>query len=219
MTLIVLGILIAFSLDAAWDARRAGRVERQVLRSLQSEMRFNLGELNSGDSLRAAGLEAARQLFALAGPTAAPRPWTEVEALLLQMWAGALTYDPRTGTVDAIVSGGRLDLIESDALRSALASWPEQLRDVREEEDRSVDYVIEHFWPYLEGRVVIPADGSQWQGAFNESTSVTILRDVAFAHHISQQMHRLRLTLDDASDLRALIQRTLDLVEAELADT
>ncbi len=217
--LIVLGILIAFSLDAAWDARQVRRAEHDVLRSLQDEMEYNLRELDTGDSLRSAGLEAGRALFALTGPDVAPRPWADIESLLLRMAEGILTYDPRTGTINAIVGGGRLDLISNESLRSALASWQEQLRDVREEEDRSIEYVLEQFWPYWEGRVVFPADGSQWGGAFDEAISGEILRDVTFAKHVAQQMHRLRLTLDDAADLRALILDILGLVRAELADT
>lgn len=217
--LIVLGILIAFSVDAAWDARQVRRAERDVLHSLQGEMAYNLRELDASDSLRSAGLEAGRALFALTGPDAAMRPWADLESLLLRLSEGALTFEPRTGTINSIVGGGRLDLIRNDSLRSALASWQEQLRDVREEEDRSIEYLVEQFWPYWEGLVVFPADGSDWGGAFDGTTSLEILRDVTFAKHVAQQMHRLRLTLDDSADLRALINDILGLVGAELAGT
>jgi hypothetical protein len=218
VALIVLGILIAFSLDAAWDVRQLRQVEQDLLRSLRSEMEFNLLELGVGDSLRAAGLEAARRLFSLTGPAAAPRPFAEIEALLLRTAEGTVTYDPRTGTVNAIVGGGRMELVRNDSLRLALASWQEQLRDVREEEDRCIEYLLQQFWPYLEGRVVLPTEGSPWEGAFDETTTTELLRDVTFAKHVAQQMHRLRLTLDDAADLRALILDILGLVRFDLDD-
>ena len=209
VSLIVLGILIAFALDAAWDARARRLAEHDLLAALQDEMEFNLQALDEADSVRATALEAARDLFALCGPEVEGRPFGEIEALLLRIAAGATTLEPRTGTVNSIIQAGKLDLIRSETLRSALASWHEQLRDLREEEDRNIEYLLNRFWTYLEGRVVLVAGGTQWEGAFDASTAEELLRDPRFATHVGQQMHRIRLTMDDASDLRALIREIL----------
>jgi hypothetical protein len=98
----------------------------------------------------------------------------------------------------------------------AIASWQEELRDVREEEDRSIQYLLDRFWTYLEGRVVLHPVGSGWEGSSNSATSLSLLRDPVFAKHVAQQMHRIRLTMDDAADLRELMDRMLRLIDEEL---
>jgi hypothetical protein len=216
VALIVVGILIAFALDAAWDNRSRRIAESALLSSLRSETEHNLRELAQEDASRAIALDAARELFARAGPIAQPEPYVELEAQLLQIAEGANTYEARTGTINSIVQAGKLDLIRSDSLRMAIASWQEQLRDVREEEDRSIQYLLDRFWTYLEGRVVLPTNGSGWEGSFDSATSASLLRDPVFAKHVAQQMHRIRMTLDDAADLRVLMERMLRLIDQEL---
>jgi hypothetical protein len=216
VTLIVLGILIAFGLDAAWGNRSRRIAEEDLLASLRSEAEHNLRELAREDSSRAIALDAARKLFARTGPMAEPEPYAEMEAQLLQIAGGANTYEPSTGTINSIIQAGQLDLIRSDSLRMAIASWQEQLRDVREEEDRSIQYLLERFWTYLEGRVVLHPAGSGWEGSFDAATAESLLRDPVFAKHVAQQMHRIRLTLDDAADLRELMERMLRLIDEEI---
>ena len=216
VVLIVLGILIAFAVDAGWDKRNRRITELDLLSSLRTEMVYNLQALNEEDILRASSLSAARALFALTGPGATAESYQDVETLLLQIAAGANTFEPQTGTINSILEAGALDLVRNDTLRSRIASWHEQLRDVREEEDRSIAYLLEHFWTYLEGRVVLHASGSGWEGSYGPTTATSLLRDPVFAKHVAQQMHRLRLTMDDAADLRTLVEEMLRLVDREL---
>jgi hypothetical protein len=216
VALIVLGILIAFGLDAAWGNRSRRIAEEELLTSLRSEAEHNLRELAREDSARAIALDAARKLFARTGPMAEPEPYAGIEAQLLQIAGGANTYEPSTGTINSIVQAGKLDLIRSDSLRMAIASWQEELRDVREEEDRSIQDFLDRFWTYLEGRVVLHPVGSGWEGSSNSATSLSLLRDPVFAKHVAQQMHRIRLTMDDAADLRELMDRMLRLIDEEL---
>jgi hypothetical protein len=213
--LIVLGILIAFGLDASWTDRNRRATEKDLLRGLEREMRYNIATLDEADALRAASLEAARALFARTGPEAEAEAYSDVEALLLRIAEGVNTFEPRTGTVNSIIQAGKLDLIRSDPLQTAIASWEEQLRDVREEEDRSIENITERFWPYMAGRIVFPSAGSPWEGAFDAPTTEALLRDPAFAQHVAHQMHRIRLTMDDAADLRDLIQHMLRLIDEE----
>ena len=46
-----------------------------------------------------------------------------------------MTYDPTSGTLNALVSDGRLGLIEDLELRDGLASWLRALQDINENED------------------------------------------------------------------------------------
>ena len=214
--LIVLGILIAFGLDAWWENRSRRAVELNLLRQLRTDLVSNLAELDRADSLREVSFDAARTLFALTGPSATPPPYAEVEALILRVAEGANTYEPRTGTVNSIIQAGRLELIEGDSLRLALAAWEEQLRDVREEEDRCIANLLEHFWPFLEGQVVFPSEGSAWENTFGPEVVASLLRDPGFATHVAQQMHRYRMALEDAADLRTLMLDMLRFVDTEV---
>jgi site-specific recombinase len=129
VVLIVLGVVIAFGVDARWEDALERRTELRVLRSIQSEMAENQLRLDQAIQVRISARQAAETLLGMTGPEAEPQLMTVVDSLLRAADRGVATYDPVTGSTDALVPGGQLSSISSDSLRLALVSWPEQLRE------------------------------------------------------------------------------------------
>ena len=63
------------------------------------------------------------------------------------MWAP--TFDPGSGTRDALVSSGRLELIENVQLRDLLSSWQSLVDELRDNQLAVRSYVPEILVPYL----------------------------------------------------------------------
>ena len=53
---------------------------------------------------------------------------------LVSSLSPGMTYDPTSGTLNALVSDGRLGLIDDPELRDGLASWLRALQDINENE-------------------------------------------------------------------------------------
>ena len=145
MVVVVASILIAFGLDAKWDDVVERREEIRLLSSLRSEMSLNLDRIRASVAVRQAARASADALLQMTGPDAGPQDLLLVDSLMHSMRSALATYDPRTGSTDALVLGGQLSLITNDSLRLVLASWPELLRDLREDERSAIEQNYAYF--------------------------------------------------------------------------
>lgn len=120
---VVGSILLAFAIDAAWDARQESREALELLRGLEEELETN-------DQVLAASLEASRagreQLatFLALSPVEASQvsqqdAMTTVYLPHVRDWSEALS----TGFLDATISSGKLSLIRSPEVRASLARF------------------------------------------------------------------------------------------------
>jgi hypothetical protein len=176
-TAIVASILLAFAIDAGWQERQERMEEQRVLSDLEEEfiaIRSVLQEhaAQTRDSLQA--LEAFLREFE-SGPSA--NTGEIVAAMLLEM-LNPQTSDVANGTLEALLSSGRLDIVENRELRAQLAGWKSAISEVWDDQEIHSKLVFETFIPYFvaEG---IPAGTliSQWQPEW--SAPVTAIRDDA----------------------------------------
>jgi hypothetical protein len=182
--LIVVGVVAAFGVDARWEDYLERREELRTLRSLQVEMLENGSRLEQAIQVRMDARDAGRTLLDMTGPAAQPQLISIVDSLLMATSMGVATYDPVTGSTDALVVGGRLASISSDSLRLALASWPEQLRDVREDEVWMIEYSMTNGLPISFGQHLFGSTGASWRAPPGQLTPVPLLRDPNFARTI-----------------------------------
>lgn len=132
--LIVVSILLAFAIDAWWEDSRERADERATLQDLRQEFQQNRTELG-----RTMGLhrEAAGSLQALSEMSDA-----EVRALppdrVLRFHIDLVrsnTFDDRIGTLDGLITSGRLGIIRSDEVRSLLGLWKGTVDDLFDDAD------------------------------------------------------------------------------------
>jgi hypothetical protein len=129
---IIISILLAFAIDASWDAWTEGLVEEAVIEGIREEFETNLVLI---DELLVEHRWADTALVAF---FAAPTPDSEIEAesVVGDLTAGLLVgdlLDPSTGTLEMLVNSGRLDLISDAALRSLLWTWKRQSEDLEDD--------------------------------------------------------------------------------------
>ncbi|MEJ2481611.1 MAG: hypothetical protein P8049_00405 [Gemmatimonadota bacterium] len=220
---IVASILLAFALDTWWDERSERVEEQAVLVNLREEFeaaeaQFDLYfgfhrriEASLGQTLGAARAAFARNLATISVPDTA-----------LALAYLSPTYDPRLGTLEGLLSSGRLRLIRDPELRRALAGWNGLLREASEEEMKSLRHVADHLDPVLRARmdvsgalgILLPfVDGELSADRLAGVSSVPIDSEVVgvFAVRHIHEAHGL----DDLADVRDEIQRILQLIEAQ----
>ena len=149
---IVLSILLAFAIDAAW-AQRAQRVEaRELLTGLQSEFEVHRSELVRFRD-RWIGVRAATErLLELTGSEIAAKP-VVMDSLILAVLNPA-TFDPRTGTLEAAKGSGQLGLIGSRELRERFSAWDGVVEEVRDNELAMREFILSTIVPYMAERGV-----------------------------------------------------------------
>jgi hypothetical protein len=124
---IVVSILLAFALDAWWDAKKEQDDLTEMLVLLDSELRRN-------SELLRASIEAHRAIESGLAETRASGTHRGAASPLIT----AEVFDPVTGALDALMASGYLRQIEDLGLRALIASLSGRFGDLAEKEGRAL---------------------------------------------------------------------------------
>lgn len=142
--LVVIGILIALSLNNWKDVAIQNKEEVQTLRQIREEFKANLLQLDEKISMRSAMVNAGAMLIEYHDDPSIIVPDSVV--VYLARTTVSPTFDPITND---LISGGRLYLIQNLELRSKLSKWPSDLVQVTEEETAWIFILRNVYMPFL----------------------------------------------------------------------
>lgn len=138
--MIVFSILLAFAIDAAWDARQERRTETVMRQALIADFE-TVRELLPQHRLEHERTFAATDYLISLIENAAEGDRVEVPDTLIVFPIRNPSFDAPTGALDALLSSGELRLIGDPELRRMLAAWPSRLQDATED-----DRLLREFW-------------------------------------------------------------------------
>ena len=211
--ILVLGILIAFALQAWWDGARDTEDEQQALRALRSELDLNLEGLEK-NIRRHDRVAQALEVFhdeMVASESA------EISDSILVAAIVSPTFDPSTGAIGNLQRLGA----GTPALAGAAARWRSVVDDATEEERRSRTFTDEHLSPFLSRTVDLPnADLSRlWifellDAPITEVTAVESSSELRFL--LSTRLKWARLASAELSEAREETHAMLRLLEEQI---
>ena len=211
--ILVLGILIAFALQAWWDGNRDAEEERQALRALRSEMELNLEGLET-NIRRHDRVAQAVHVFHTQMLTAES---AQISDSLLVAAIVSPTFDPSTGALESVQRLGA----GSASLAGAAARWRSVVDDATEDERRSRTFTDEQLSPFLSRTVDLPnADLSRlWvfeilEAPIAEMTAVQSSSELRFL--LSTRLKWARLSTAELSEARDETLTLLQLLDQEL---
>ena len=220
---IVVSILLAFALDAAWEERSRQREEIELLGDLLEEFRENLQLIERELQNHTTYAERADLLLKVADGEPVPDDDT-LERLLYNAFIGRTTYNPVSGTLDSYLSSGDPELVSNPELRRALAGWPRVVDDSAEDELRLTQFMDTQMKPFLAFRAPIQAVLSPSPPAY--MPSITPSTDALNLSRIMNQEGRSLVTLKVVAEWLAVREATsvveaahtiIGLLETELA--
>ncbi len=132
--LVIIGILIAVSVND-WNGDRKLKIEQQfILKDLKQEMTENLKALEIGISRNEKSFQAAIEMRALFNDTEAFNKMSDslFSALVTKMNMN-YTYDPQYGILNSIISSGQINQLSDKELKYLLASIKELTIDAIED--------------------------------------------------------------------------------------
>lgn len=219
---IIASILAAFALDTWWDGEKERREEQETLTALAAE--FSAARENivfyRGLQERILGSVAAVSDSLNAALGRGDRMIVLPDTLL--GWA----YIPPTttvtlGTLEGLVSSGRLSIIRNRELRSALASWGFELAEVTEEEADSRELTYGDFDETVRSRMSTYGLFAAAEGLFSGELGPEELRaarpvpvdtEMLGVFHLRENL--LAHALDEFDALLAALDSILELIEA-----
>jgi hypothetical protein len=146
---IVVSILLAFALNAWWEADRARDDEAAILQGLWVDFETTLGSLAQALAAQQTRVAVADTILQLTGPSPTRVTEDRAEDLLARLVNGAVPFRPVQGTLEALFASQGLGSISSPALRSALAAWPQHMARVEQVRQVQVGFMNTRLLPYL----------------------------------------------------------------------
>ncbi|WP_417364535.1 DUF6090 family protein [Galbibacter sp.] len=222
IVLVVIGILIALSINNWNQNSTRNKLELEALKNLKEDFDFNLSELRRIDSVNTRNIKSCLIILNHTG-----KRYTEDFILekYLNDAAASPDYVAKNGFLNDLVSSGNLGLIKNNALRNLLSSWPTILDELtlRELASEKSDFALIDF---------IMKNGS-WLNVdevigFNNSLNIKLpqsgfdidnkqmLKLPEFENRIENQIMFFNIVKDRYKDCMDLNKEIIQLLESEI---
>jgi len=131
----VVGILLAFGIQAWWEGRNEAAQRSALLASLASDFELASIDLARVRGYYEHGVATTAALLHLPTSQTLPRDvGPRVDSLLSYAMYGG-SFDPPDGTISAVLGSGNLNLLENQLLASELTAWPGRVSDLERTEE------------------------------------------------------------------------------------
>ena len=142
--LVVIGILIALSINNKNEEKKERAQETVILKQLLGDFNNNLEQLDQKISFRNTFMNSTKQLFKyIDNPNLRNKDSIDLHLAKTLPYA---TFDP---IINDLASSGELSLIKNIKLKQALTHWSSNIMDVIEDEVLWKKYRGEQYFPFL----------------------------------------------------------------------
>ena len=212
--LVIIGILIAVSINGWNEDRKLKQEEQSILKDLKQEMKMNLGALKNVIEGHEKSFEGALEMRALFEDreTFDKLSDSEFESIFRKMISND-TYDPRNGILNSIISSGRINQLSKKELIYLLASIKEWTVDAFEntmEIERLKDDLL--FSTYENARIIkdgkIVESGLQWKTFYDHPP----FRSLTNALYYFDRQYGLR----EEKELKQALEHIIELLDQQI---
>ncbi|WP_162919880.1 DUF6090 family protein [Hanstruepera ponticola] len=231
--LVVIGILIALQINNWNNERLSAREEKLLLENLKEEYQENLLNLNVAIKKRESQMKALNSLYDfVAGKLSVNETNKSIDSLI-GVSRYIPTYESRSGALQEIINGGKLNIIQNRQLRKYLSNWSAEVDDLRKIETGVYDIILNNYNTYLIDNYTltysdyfiaqslwkdIPMKETNWNGkkSNNKIDIQTILNDPKFESILSLVNLWAISSKISASELKNKTEIIIGLIDAEI---
>jgi hypothetical protein len=220
---IVGSILLAFAIDAWWTDREFDQWQSAQLRALRDEFSANWEELGVIVQTHDSNARTLESLITQIQGSEDKALVTVADAALVPLVSWR-TSDISTGTLDALLSSGRLADIDNPMVRRALAVWPSEVGNAQEDENLARDFVENVIVRALLGQGILETAyrSRPLPGDLDEEIEADSSTTFSFSPELIElatiRIIHSHMASRSISQLRVRIRYILDLIDAELED-
>ena len=215
---IVVSILLAFGIDAWWDARNDVVEEREILIGLEIEFVDLRARLDQWAKFNRDGIVVLEKYLSdsVAEMDAESVEWVFAYAYLINVL-------DQGGALDALLASGRLERIGDRDIRAMLVKWPDWLEDIHTNDLSYRDYGMREIIPFLtrngipktvcpEGQFVCAASGPA------PAIYLKMAKDPEFRAILTVRRTLMWVSARDLENARAESDRILALIRKRIAE-
>jgi hypothetical protein len=220
IVLVVLGILIALSINN-WNDHRKGKIKKNILlNALKVEFNNNLAQLDSVLKYDNLVVKSSFEFLKINSSDSILND-SQYMRILLQNTSWNWTFDPQIGALQSGKSSGDLNFIEDKTLTNLLYSYSDMVADAQENEDRALstrleaDRVIEKHVRNVDYR---STDRKELGESKFNSDYIGLVLDPLFEDYISNRYSRMLDAINELNDVRDLNLEILKKIDEELVN-
>lgn len=144
--LVVIGILIALSINNWNEQRKINKEEQNALINLKEDFQYNKSQIESLIFSTNRTLQANLKILEFTGKKSKPNSEVYFDSLINFINA-TKQYFPRNGFLDDLINSGKLSIFKNENLRNKLSLWKPKLENIYKQENSSLqfDYVLIDF--------------------------------------------------------------------------
>jgi len=146
---IVASILLAFAIDAWWDNRQERQGVRDILFALHEDFQSGKSFIEYYRKMSVARVDSADQLLKASRGGASSITEQEIDRLIGDLSFFSDTQIMSEGSIDALLAGRNIGMIESIKLRRLISGWPAFLEYARYNLKPDYDFLASTWVPYL----------------------------------------------------------------------
>ena len=140
IVLVVMGILIAVSVNNWNETQKDKTIEQKVLNTLNSDFTSNITQLQGNIDETEEMVGNIKKLFQLFRKTQTELSLLPKDSIRTGI-GGYATFNPSDGALTSLLLSGGLNIITNDSLKNKLTNWPNIVNDAKEDEDILVEKI------------------------------------------------------------------------------
>ena len=164
IVLVVVGILIALSINNWNEQSKERKVEKQILISLSEDFKANLLSLEYSIKTIPEIIEKYSMVLEYAGQLDHGLTQLMKDTIISTSYRSTDIVD---GALTSILGSNKLELIRNDSLKKLLTAYPSQIRNFKEKDDFCKDYVMSVQRPLIRYYLTL-SDGLLFEPRFEE---------------------------------------------------
>ena len=150
--LVVIGILIALQINN-WNQSRLERIEeKRILETLKEDYHNAIDEFKGLNAIRRDIIESSREIIGIDVGIVDAYPTTYLDSLFSKT-ISAPTYNNEAGSLNVLLTSGKINLISNPVLKNKLVAWSGDVADMVEDEITNQQLYVGPYSELLENYV------------------------------------------------------------------
>ena len=150
--LVVIGILIALSINNWNENRKIKNAEIEILHNLKTELKFNFEELKKINKQHKSEFEDGMYLLHLFGTDVSNVSESKLDSLIYNAFSG-FSFEAKDGYIKSLIASNKIDYLQNSELKSYISSFESMVIDANQEDGYVRKLLNERFWPSTDGKL------------------------------------------------------------------
>ncbi len=228
IVLVVIGILIALSINTWNEGRKDKNKEQVILSSLRVNLEENLKLLDLANTATLNAYNASLRLHELTTPEVGDMDPERIEGLMSVM-LDYFAFDANSGAINEIINSGQLNIIGNDQLKNQISSWSGLVEDTQRDVDIANQFAFGTLVVYLTrqgsiGNLPIGREMAQRIGLEQKPESSfavdyrDLMRSPQFENLVGWHSSNLIYILNEYAYFKDHIESMIDLIDSEAVE-